>query len=45
MVSDAVTPGTVQFYNSAEDQAMIGAEQISAGTEADVINKKWKCYV
>ena len=24
MVSDAVTPGTVQFYNSAEDQKMIG---------------------
>ena len=23
LVSDAVTPGTVQFYNSAEDQAMI----------------------
>ena len=24
LVSDAVTPGTVQFYNSAEDQKMIG---------------------
>ena len=24
MVSDAVTPVTVQFYNSAEDQKMIG---------------------
>ena len=23
LVSDAVTPGTVQFYNSTEDQAMI----------------------
>ena len=45
MVSDAVTPGTVQFYNSTEDQAMIEIEQISAGTEEDVINKKLKCYV